>query len=213
MPARARAVLPAPWFPAPLSPRPRPRSHLDPGPGSGPDSRSHTGLRTAPPPPGGPRVHRRLGDAQSRAAAADGGHGVHGGLGGVVPAGGLPARACLRHLPAAGAREPGARRPGPGEAGRARGGSGEAERARGPALPGLPPGAERKGSCGVTGGGEATLARGPGCRSETGILKAECRLYAAWLQPMNEVSSTQSRGCAGAAPNPGSRRVGPNPDP
>lgn len=53
-------------------------------------------------PPAAPGRVLRLWDAgRRRPAAAGSGHGAHRGLGGVVPAGGLPAPAGLRHLPAA----------------------------------------------------------------------------------------------------------------
>lgn len=49
---------------------------------------------------------RVLGGQQSRPAVAGGGHRVHRGLGGVVPAGRLQALASVRHLPAAEAGRP-----------------------------------------------------------------------------------------------------------
>lgn len=85
-------------------------------PGLGRDPGLHAGFVPRPPQLGLQQrgVLRLLWDWPSPAAAADSGHGVHRGLGGVVPAGGLPARAGLRHLPAAGAGRRGARWPWPG---------------------------------------------------------------------------------------------------
>ena len=94
--------------------------------------------------PSGDCIFRLLWDWPPPAAAADGGHRVHGRLGGVVPAGGLPARAGLRHLPAAGAGGRGTRWPSPG-------GLAERVRARAPdgVLPGRGRGPESSGRGGL----------------------------------------------------------------
>lgn len=55
-------------------------------------------------------------------------------------------------------------------------------------------GAGRKVSCAVPGGGGATVTLRPECRSETGVLEAECRLYAAWPQFIHQASHEEKVG-------------------
>lgn len=100
----AETELYLPWA-VRFSPRPgrrlQPRARFHRRPAAVPDPGWQPGLVRPPPAPG--RVLGIPGAGRRRPAASGRGHRVHGGLGGVVPAGGLQALAGLRHLPAAGA--------------------------------------------------------------------------------------------------------------
>lgn len=216
-------------------PRPGPRS---PPPGRGPDPDSQPGLVAPPPPPGRHRALRRRAAGRWRPAAAGGGHGVHRGLGGVVPAGGPPAPAGVRHLPAAEAgapaRPPGrqgaharrAARPsprarpgalprGPSPVSRGVGGAGrpreaEPRRRPDPARPPAAADAQREAAWGLAGDEGAALPSRSGRGSETGTLGAERGLDAGGAPLSDEAQSEEDVGFQepGLTRKPRGSRVG-----